>query len=190
VTDADAEAGTSGGGPEDADAYDRRRRRVLWSMPSGLYVIGSCAELDGAMAWNLMTANLVVQVAVDPKAIAVAVESGARTAQLIAASHAFTVNLLARVDRAVVRRFVKPVREIELDDQGRPRVMAGERVHLASSGCPVLERAPAALDCALRQTLDLASHTLFVGEVLDVAGGVAPLPELLRMEDTRMSYGG
>ncbi len=177
-------------GPEDAEAYDRRRRRVLWSMPTGLYVIGSAGEIDGEAAWNLMTANLVVQVATGPKALAIAVEQTARTARLIEAGRAFTLSLLARADRTVVRRFVKPVSEVELDGGGRPRVMAGEAVHLAGSGCPVLDRASAAVDCELRQALDLGSHRLFIGEVSGVEGGEEPLPELLRMEDTRMNYGG
>ena len=35
--------------------YDKQRRRVLWKMPSGLYVIGSRG--NDAAAQNLMTAN-------------------------------------------------------------------------------------------------------------------------------------
>jgi len=40
--------------PEQQDAYDRQRRRVLWTMPSGLYVLGST---DGAERRNAMTLN-------------------------------------------------------------------------------------------------------------------------------------
>ena len=58
----------------DPDAYDRLRRRVLWSMPTGLYVIGSRATVDGTDCANLMTANLVVQVATEPKLVAAAVD--------------------------------------------------------------------------------------------------------------------
>ena len=39
----------------DRDEYDRLRRRVLWTMPTGLFVIGSRA----GDRRNLMTANLV-----------------------------------------------------------------------------------------------------------------------------------
>jgi flavin reductase (DIM6/NTAB) family NADH-FMN oxidoreductase RutF len=47
------------------------------------------------------------------------------------------------------------------------------------------------VDCGLRHVLDLGSHSLFVGEVLDAdfAPGAEALA-VLRMEDTRMSYGG
>ena len=30
----------------DPDEYDRLRRRVLWKMPSGLYVVGSTDKLE------------------------------------------------------------------------------------------------------------------------------------------------
>ena len=47
------------------------------------------------------------------------------------------------------------------------------------------------VDCAVRHRLELGSHVLFVGEVVAVGGpaGTA-LPSVLRMEDTRMNYGG
>lgn len=175
----------------DPDAYDRLRRRVLWSFPTGLYVIGSGAEGDGGSRCNLMTANLVVQVATAPKLLAVAVETDALTAALVTAGRAFTVSLLARADRAVVRRFVKPVTEVDRDAQGRPTSMAGEPVELAPSGTPVLARAVAWADCALVHELDLGSHRLFIGEVTAVRGPAGDEhPEVLRMEDTRMNYGG
>jgi flavin reductase (DIM6/NTAB) family NADH-FMN oxidoreductase RutF len=59
------------------------------------------------------------------------------------------------------------------------------------SGAPIPEIALAWLDCEVRQHLDVGSHTLFVGEVVDAgfADGAEDMP-VLRMEDTRMSYGG
>ena len=167
---------------------DRLRRRVLWAMPSGLYVVGSAA--GGRV--NLMTANLAVQVAVEPKLVGVAVDAASVTHGLVAAGGGFSLSLLAREERAVVRRFVKPVREdeIEREDGGAVVSMAGEPVDVHVTGAPVLARAVAWLDCSLRHRLLLGSHELFVGEVVAVGGPEGDLPPLLRMEDTRMSYGG
>src|SRR5205807_2968172 len=97
--------------PEGADAeeYDKLRRRVLWTMPSGLYVIGSRA----GERRNLMTANWVTQVAFDPKLVAVSVENEALTATLIGEGGGFTVSIVDRDDRAIVRKFVKPVEHDE-----------------------------------------------------------------------------
>jgi len=179
----------SGSATGEGDPFDRLRRRVLWAMPTGLYVIGSHGTTGGVEAWNLMTANLVVQVSVDPKQVGVSIDATARTRALIEAGGAFSVCLLAREDRALVRRFVKPVTDVEVE-AGVVRTMAGEPVRTAATGCPVLERSVAWLDCEVRHRLDLGSHLLFVGEVVDAGGPDGTPPPVLRMEDTRMNYGG
>ena len=51
---------------EDAQGeYDKLRRRVLWSMPYGLYLVGSRA---GARR-NMMTLNWATQVSFEPKLV-------------------------------------------------------------------------------------------------------------------------
>ena len=192
------DSGEHGAGPEivgpvppgaDPDAYDRLRRRVLWALPSGLYVIGSRAKVDGGPRYNLMTANLVMQVSTEPKRLAVAVDAGAVTAALISAGGAFSVSLLDRDDRAVVRRFVKPVADVERGPDGRVTRMAGQPVSEAPSGSPVLQSALAWIDCTVDHRVELGSHQLFVG-VVSAVGGDPESGPLLRMEDTRMNYGG
>ena len=198
--------GTGIGGPipegQDPEEYDRRRRRVLWSMPTGLFVVGS---RSGDRA-NLMAANLVMQVSTTPKLVAVAVETGAVTAGLIRESGVFSISILARADRAMVRRFVKPATEVEFGPDGAVTAIQGELVVEVSGGVPVLAAAVGWLAGGVRQTVELeagpapdASHVLFIGEVVDVGelidGGATPdadagRAEVLRMEDTRMNYGG
>lgn len=165
----------------DPDDYDRERRRVLWSLPTGLYVLGSAA---GGRR-NLMTLSWATQVATEPKLVAVGVEVEALTHSLVASAGAFALSLLSREDRALVRKFVKP-----LDDDGTPDRLAGFEVRAARTGSPVLGCAVAWLDCRVRHTLPLGSHTLFVGEIVDCGGPGGAERALLRMEDTRMSYGG
>jgi flavin reductase (DIM6/NTAB) family NADH-FMN oxidoreductase RutF len=169
---------------EDHDELDRQRRRVLWAMPTGLYLIGSRFE----DAVNLMTANLVVQVCLEPKLVAVAVESGAVTADLVTRSGAFTVSLLARPDKDVVRRFVKPVHEVVRSAQGAVTALSGQDVReVGRARVPVLDRAIGYILCTVIRSEPLGSHVLFIGEVEEVGGEPA---EVLRMEDTRMHYGG
>ena len=57
------------------------------------------------------------------------------------------------------------------------------------TGAPILADAAAWLECEVRHELGCGSHTLFVGEVVGCGGEPDGL-EVLRMEDTRMSYGG
>lgn len=195
--------GVAGPVPEgqDPDEYDRRRRRVLWSMPTGLFVVGS---RSGTTA-NLMTANLVMQVATNPKLVAVAVETGSVTAGLIRQSGRFAVSILARADRSIVRRFVKPARDIEFGPDGTITAIQGELVIEVGDGLPALPSAVGWLACEVRHTVEteiapgeVGSHALFIGEVVDAGelaagdGGGEPdaAVEVLRMEDTRMNYGG
>jgi flavin reductase (DIM6/NTAB) family NADH-FMN oxidoreductase RutF len=90
----------------------------------------------------------------------------------------------------VVRRFVKPVApdQVELDAEGALATMAGQAVREVGAGrLPVLNAAAGYVCCALTGYQPLGSHTLCIGEVTEVGGEPA---DVLRMEDTRMHYGG
>lgn len=188
-------AGEHAGGS--ADDGDRLRRRVLWAMPTGLFVVGS----RSGDARNLMTANWVLQIATSPKLVAVAVEAGSVTRGLMEAGGSFSVSLLARSERGLVRRFVKPVRDVVVDDDGTATAMQGVPVVEVAGGLPVLADAVAWLACTVRTVHDWdadgapGSHVLVVGEV-DAVGASErlatgdPDDAVLSMDDTRMNYGG
>jgi flavin reductase (DIM6/NTAB) family NADH-FMN oxidoreductase RutF len=167
---------------EAQDEYDRMRRRLLWKMPSGLYVVGST---DGAQRRNGMTINWVTQISFDPKWIGIAVEQAALTHELIDASGVFSLCLIDREDRAIVRKFTKPV-DVDLDAKTLNDFPYVERL----TGAPILAQSVAYLDCEVRDRLVAGNHTFFVGEVVDCAFLHDEDTEVLRMEDTRMNYGG
>jgi flavin reductase (DIM6/NTAB) family NADH-FMN oxidoreductase RutF len=166
-------------GPEAQDEYDRLRRRVLWTLPSGLYIVGSRA----GERRNGMTINWVSQVSFDPKLIAISVENTAVTHELIAEGQVFALNTVSREDRAIVRKFTKPV-EVE------GSTLNGFPFHDGITGAPILDQAPAYVDCEVRQSVEVGNHTLFIGEVVDAGFQADEDTEVLRMEDTRMNYGG
>lgn len=161
--------------------YDRLRRRVLWSFPYGLYILGS---RDGDRR-NGMTINWVSQVSFEPKLVGVGIEKTAFTHELVTAGGVFSVNTVARADRAIVRKFTKPV-EVDTDAM----TLNGFGFHDGATGAPILDGAPAYVDCEVRQAVDCGGHTFFIGEVVDTAFQADEDTEVLRMEDTRMSYGG
>jgi flavin reductase (DIM6/NTAB) family NADH-FMN oxidoreductase RutF len=164
------------------DEYDRMRRRLLWKMPSGLYVVGST---DGGDRRNGMTLNWATQISFDPKWMAIAVEQTAFTHELIEAGGVFSLCLIDREDRAIVRKFTKPV-DVDLVGMTLNELPYIERV----TGAPILAQSVAYLDCEVRERVVAGNHTLFVGEVVDCGFLKDEETEVLRMEDTRMSYGG
>jgi flavin reductase (DIM6/NTAB) family NADH-FMN oxidoreductase RutF len=186
-------------GDAGTDDADRLRRRVLWALPTGLFVVGSRA----GDRRNLMTANWVMQIATSPKLVAVALEAGSVTRDLVEQGGSFSVSLLARSERGLVRRFVKPVRDVETDAGGVATSMQGEPVVEVAGGLPVLAAAVAWLACSVRSVFawddggpdGAGSHVLVVGEVVDVGatgrlGGDGEEDAVLSMDDTRMNYGG
>ena len=169
--------------PDADDEYDKLRRRVLWKLPTGLYVLGS---RDGERR-NGMTISLVMQVSSGPtKLVAAAVLKDAFTHELMEAGGVFGLSLLDREDRAIVRKFVKPV---EVD--AAAMTLNGFPFHDGPvTGAPILDQSVAWLDCRITSGVDCGDHTLFLGEVVGAGFLKDEATAVLRMEDTRMNYGG
>jgi flavin reductase (DIM6/NTAB) family NADH-FMN oxidoreductase RutF len=160
--------------PLDAELLNR----VTWKIPNALVLIGSRAGDER----NAMTASWVTQLSMDPVLIGVGVDNEAVTHRLITEGGSFTVNLWDAEDTRVFVKFSKPA-----TDDGAS--LNGRAVRGATTGAPVFEEALAWIDCAVRQQLDLGTHTLFVGEVVD-AGIRQDDARPASMSDTRMKYGG
>ena len=166
----------------DPEEYDKLRRRLLWTFPSGLYVVGSRDDERR----NLMTLSWCTQVSFDPKLVGIGVEKEAFTHELIAAGDAFSVNTIDREDRAIVRKFTKPV-----EHDAAAHTLNGFPFHDgAATGVPVLDQAAAVIECEVRNQVECGGHTFFIGEVVNAVFQKAEGTPVLRMEDTRMSYGG
>lgn len=165
----------------DPEQYDKLRRRVLWAMPYGLYIVTSRA----GERRNGMTINYVTQLSFEPKLVGIGVYNGAFTHELITEGRVFALNLVDREDRAIVRKFTRPV---EVDAVAR--TLNGFAYHDGRTGSPVLDQAVGYVDCELRSAVPTGDHTFFIGEVVDVGFQKPEETPVLRMEDTRMNYGG
>ena len=168
----------------DQEDYDKLRRRVLWTLPYGLYVVGSRA----GDRRNAMTLNWASQVSFEPKLVGIGVEKSAWTHELITAGGVFSLCTVDREDRAIVRKFTKPVDHAATDGGGY--TLNGFAFRDGLTGAPILEQAVAYIDCEVRQAVETGGHTFFIGEVMDTAFHADEDTEVLRMEDTRMNYGG
>jgi flavin reductase (DIM6/NTAB) family NADH-FMN oxidoreductase RutF len=167
----------------DPDEYDRLRRRVLWKMPSGLYVVGAT---DKGERRNAMTLNFATQVSFDPKWLGISVEREAFTHELISAGGVFSLCVVDREDRAIVRKFTKPVTV----DLAAHTLNEFPYLDGPVTGAPVLSQAVAYVECEVRQAVEIGDHTLFLGEVVNAGFLKDEETPVLRMEDTRMNYGG
>jgi flavin reductase (DIM6/NTAB) family NADH-FMN oxidoreductase RutF len=152
--------------------------KVTWKIPNALALIGSRSGDER----NGMTASWITQLSMEPVLVGVAVDNEAVTHRLIAEGGCFTVNLWDADETKVFVKFSKPAVDDGAALNGRP-------VHPATTGAPVFDEAIAWMDCEVAHRLDLGTHTLFVGEVVD-AGINDDSARAAAMSDTRMKYGG
>ena len=157
---------------------DQLVNRLTWKIPNALALIGSRSGTER----NAMTASWITQLSMEPVLIGVGVENTAVTHRLISEGGSFTVNLWNAEDTRVFVKFSKPAAYAD-------GTLNGRAVREATTGAPVFEEAIAWMDCEVRHALDLGTHTLFVGELVD---GAILLGEArsASMSDTRMKYGG
>jgi flavin reductase (DIM6/NTAB) family NADH-FMN oxidoreductase RutF len=157
---------------------DELLNRVTWKIPNALALVGSRSGDER----NAMTTSWITQLSMEPVLIGVGVDNTAVTHRLITEGGSFTVNLWNADDTKVFVKFSKPA-----TDDGA--TLNGRAVRSATTGAPVFDEAIAWLDCEVRHTLDLGSHTLFVGEVVDAAVNDDDARSA-SMSATRMKYGG
>ncbi len=159
---------------------DELINKVTWKIPNALALVGSRAGDE----WNAMTTSWITQLSMEPVLIGIGVDNDAVTHRLITDGGSFSVNLWSSDDTRVFVKFSKPA----AFDAGE-MTLNGRSVREGETGAPVFDEAIAHLDCEVRQTLDLGTHTLFIGEVVD-AGVRDDDATSASMSDTRMKYGG
>jgi flavin reductase (DIM6/NTAB) family NADH-FMN oxidoreductase RutF len=157
---------------------DELLNRVTWKIPNALALVGSRAGDER----NAMTTSWITQLSMEPVLVGIGVDNESVTHRLISDGESFSVNLWNADDTRVFVKFSKPAA-----DDGA--ALNGRAVHAESTGAPVFDEAVAWMDCELRHTFNLGTHTLFVGEV--VAAGVNDdAAHVASIYDTRMKYGG
>jgi flavin reductase (DIM6/NTAB) family NADH-FMN oxidoreductase RutF len=157
---------------------DELLNRVTWKIPNALALVGSRAGDER----NGMTTSWITQLSMEPVLIGIGVDNTAVTHRLISEGGSFTVNLWNADDTRTFVKFSKPAEYAD-------GALNGRAVHEEATGAPVFDEAIAWMDCEVRHTFDLGTHTLFVGEVVaaDIRDDEA---RSASMSDTRMKYGG
>ena len=153
---------------------------VTWKIPNALALIGSRA----GERWNGMTASWITQLSMEPVLVGVGIDNKAVTYELIRESGAFSVNLWPADDTRIFVKFSKPAEKEGMTLNGRP-------IRDGRTGVPIFEEALAWFECEVRQSLDLGTHTLFIGEIVDAGDDPDRKDDrAAAMSDTRMKYGG
>jgi flavin reductase (DIM6/NTAB) family NADH-FMN oxidoreductase RutF len=132
--------------------------KALHKISYGLYVVS--AHRDGAI--NGQIANTVFQITSTPATLAVSINKDNYTHEFIEGGRSFVVNVLDE-DTAMtfIGRFgFRCGRDIEKFD--------GIKYRVSPLGNPILEENSIAfLEATVDKALDMGSHTVFIGEVVD-----------------------
>ena len=141
------------------------KKTALRMIPYGLYVL-TAAGKDGRLA--AATVNWVTQASFAPPLVAVAVKADSQSHALIEESGGFVLNVIAKGDNALAFAFFKP-------STVEGNKISGESFSLGSViKAPVLDKAPAHVECRVVETVKKGDHTLFLAEVVEARVKTAP----------------
>lgn len=138
-----------------ADVFKLAMRRLA----AGVTIITTCH--DGERCG--LTATAVCSLSADPPQLLVCVNRSAHAHDIIKRGANLCVNLLARRHKALAARFAGQKKGV----MGEERFRAGKWTTLKTSA-PVLDDALASFDCVVRETMESSTHTIFIGQVVDV----------------------
>ena len=132
--------------------------RALHKLSYGIYVVTSIK--DGRL--NGQIANTVIQVTAEPPTIAVSINRNNLTWELIKSSRVFAVSVLCEDTPLIfIGRFgFHSGRETDKFE--------GVEYRLGQTGAPiVLDNAVAFMEARVIQEVDVGTHTIFIGQLVD-----------------------
>jgi flavin reductase (DIM6/NTAB) family NADH-FMN oxidoreductase RutF len=134
------------------------KKTVLRMIPYGLYVL-TVAGKEGSIAAAAI--NWVTQVSFAPPLVAIAVKADSHAHALIKTTGTFALNVLGKGQQATAFAFFKPT-------EAQNNTLSGEPYHPGSTGAPILDNAPAYIECKLVDSIEgKGDHSVFVAEVID-----------------------
>lgn len=140
------------------------KKTVLRMIPYGLFVL-TAGRPDGTV--GAATVNWVTQASFAPPLVVVAVKADSSVHAIIKESRAFALNVLGKGQQSLAFAFFKPaLRE--------GQTISGQAFRAGTTGSPILEGAPAFVECRLVETVERGDHSVFVGEVVEAGLSQAP----------------
>ncbi len=133
------------------------KKKALRMIPYGIYVMTAEGK-DGSVA--AATVNWVTQASFAPPLVAVGVKADSGAHAIVKDSGSFVLNVLGKGQQGLAFNFFK---SHERDGNS----IGGESFKAGSSGAPILDCAPAWVECKLTDTIEKGDHSIFVGEVIE-----------------------
>ena len=141
---------------------DWRPANLLNPVPAVL--ITSCDEQG---RYNVMTAAWAGTVCSDPVMVSVSIRKNRYSHDIIAHSGEFVMNLtteaLAKVTDFAGVRSGKDIDKFALEGEMKLTPLKGKIVQ-----APIIAESPVALECRVREILELGSHDMFIADVVNV----------------------
>jgi flavin reductase (DIM6/NTAB) family NADH-FMN oxidoreductase RutF len=141
------------------------RKTALRMIPYGLYVL-TAESANGEIA--AATVNWVTQASFEPPLVVVGVKTDSSAFRVIKTSGTFALNVLGKGQHGLAFTFFKPT--VHDGD-----TVSGEKFRRGETGAPILDRAPAFVECLLRDSIERGDHAIMVGEVVNA--GVITSPD-------------
>lgn len=140
------------------EADKKRIQPALYRISYGLFIVGS---KDGDKI-NAQTCNTVFQITSTPMRVVVGVNKNNLTNDYIKRSGVFTVCILGQENGQMVGQFgYRSGREVNK--------FANVKYSIGVTGAPIIDQCIAYLECRVDSelTIDVGTHTMFVGEVIE-----------------------
>lgn len=140
--------------------------RQIWKPGNMLYpvpaVLVSCADREGRS--NIFTVAWAGTVSSDPPMVSISVRKSRYSYHMIEETGEFALNLTTeKMVRAVDLAGVISGRDTDKWKRCGLTPEPAEKI-----GAPIIKESPAAIECRVREKLELGSHDMFVAEVLSV----------------------
>lgn len=143
----------------DDAGHGARLKAAMRRMPGAVSLV-TTFDPDGEAPAGL-AASAVIPISMDPPSMLISINSSASAHDPISRAGRFCINLLAADQTDLVEPFSNSARRHER--------FSGED-WAERDGVPYLPEACAAIFCDVRQIISFGTHSLFIGEVVDVAG--------------------
>lgn len=133
------------------------KKTALRMIPYGLYILTASG---GGETYGAASVNWVTQASFKPPLVVVCVKGESYIHSLIDESRAFALNVLGKGQQDKAFTFFKPSKV----EDGK---IGGEPFNPGTTGAPILESAPAYIECRVVDKMVKGDHTVFLGEVVD-----------------------